>query len=209
MWTSRLDDDVHEKTWVAKAAAMAALTLSLALAGCSADYVENSQAPVLLVITAINDGAQLDSDIRNGTNAPDQGEFVCENEVPVDFVLQSKNPGSPASTSSTVLLTGYEVQYSRTDGRATEGVDVPYRITGNLAASIEVGGELSVPIEVVRRQAKLEPPLSNVQQAEILTVMAEVTVYGTTVSGKKVSASGRFQIDFANYGDKDTTCPTN
>ena len=34
----------------------AALALALALAGCSADYVEDNQSPVILRITSINGG---------------------------------------------------------------------------------------------------------------------------------------------------------
>jgi hypothetical protein len=43
-----------------------ALALALGLAGCAADYVTGSQASVNLLIMAINGGAQLDSDVRNG-----------------------------------------------------------------------------------------------------------------------------------------------
>jgi hypothetical protein len=38
--------------------------------------------------------------------------------------------------------------------------------------------------------------------------MAEITLYGETVSGQTVSASGRLQIDFADYGDDADSCPT-
>jgi hypothetical protein len=109
-----------------------------------------------------------------------------------------------------VLLKSYEVRYFRTDGRGTEGVDVPYRITGNLAFAVDVAvsGTSNFPLEVVRRQAKVEPPLSSINQAALLTVMAEVTLYGETVSGQKVSATGRMQIDFADYGDQEDSCPT-
>ena len=103
----------------------------------------------------------------------------------------------------------YEVRYTRSDGRGTEGVDVPYRITGNLAATVGVGDDVTIPIEVVRRQAKIDPPLTNIQQTTILTVQAQVTVFGKTISEKRVSATARMQIDFADFGDKDAACPTN
>jgi len=70
-------------------------------------------------------------------------------------------------------------------------------------------GTSTFPLEVVRRQAKVEPPLSSIFQTALLTVMAEITLYGETVSGQTVSASGRLQIDFADFGDKDQTCPSN
>lgn len=185
--------------------AVVAVAAALAMAGCSADYVEQNEGPVLLLITSINDSAQLDSDVRNG----EFSTFVCEDEVDVELTVQNKNPNAPTAPASTVLVESYEVRYSRSDGRGVEGVDVPYRITGNLAASVGVGDEVTVPIEVVRRQAKLEPPLDNISQTTVLTVSAQVTLFGKTISEKRVSALARFQIDFADFGDTQTSCPQN
>jgi hypothetical protein len=123
--------------------------------------------------------------------------------------VQNKNPNGPTAPASTVQLDSYEVRYTRSDGRGTEGVDVPYRITGNLAASVGVGDELTIPLEVVRRQAKIDPPLTNIQQTTILTVQAQVTLFGKTISEKRVSATARMQIDFADFGDELTACPAN
>jgi len=72
-----------------------------------------------------------------------------------------------------------------------------------------VGDDVTVPIEVVRRQAKLEPPLDNISQTTVLTVSAQVTLFGKTISDKRVSAQARFQIDFADFGDTDNACPQN
>jgi hypothetical protein len=142
--------------------------------------------------------------VRTGTDT--ETRTICPDIVPVVLKLQAKNPNSEITSSQMVLLKSYEVRYFRTDGRGVEGVDVPYRITGSLASSVE--DSATVPIEVVRRQAKLEPPLSTIYQSTVLTAMAQVTIYGETVSGRRVSASGSFQIDFAEYGDDKTSCPT-
>jgi hypothetical protein len=74
---------------------------------------------------------------------------------------------------------------------------------------VATSGTTAFPLEVVRRQAKVEPPLSTIFQTTVLTVMAEITLYGETVSGQAVSASGRLQIDFADFGDTETACPAN
>ena len=191
----------------AKLGGLGALALAALVTGCAPDYVTDSAASVNLIIASINGGAQLDSDVRNGA----ESTFVCEDEVEVAVAVRNKNPNGPVpGVPSAVLLKSYEVRYFRTDGRGTEGVDVPYRITGNLAFAVDVAvsGTSNFPLEVVRRQAKVEPPLSSINQAALLTVMAEVTLYGETVSGQKVSATGRMQIDFADYGDKEDSCPT-
>jgi hypothetical protein len=184
-----------------------ALVLGLSLAGCAPGYVTSNDASINLIIAAINGGAHLDSDVRNGAGST----FVCPDDVKVDVAVRNKNPNAPTpSVPSAVLLKSYEVRYIRSDGRGTEGVDVPYRITGNLAFSVDVAssGTSTVSLEVVRRQAKVEPPLSSIFQAATLTVMAEVTLYGETVSGQGVSATGRVQIDFADFLDTATSCPS-
>ena len=188
-----------------------AVAMLLALGGCgTADYVSNSQASVLLIVAAINEGSVLDSEVRYGSASG--SEFICEDEVGVALAVRNKNPNAPApNVPGAVLVNGYEVAYFRTDGRSQEGIDVPYRITGSLSSAVDVAtsGTAEVVIEVVRRQAKLEPPLSNVEQSVILTMMAEVTIFGETVSGDRVSGSGRLQIDFADFIDDETSCPTN
>jgi hypothetical protein len=205
MWMRNLSRDAKTRGGALSLGAVLAVAAALAMAGCSADYVENNESPVLLLITALNGGAQLDSDVRNGEDST----FVCENEVDVELTVQNKNPNGPTAPSSTVQLDSYEVRYTRSDGRGVEGTDVPYRITGNLAATVGVGDELTIPLEVVRRQAKIDPPLTNIQQTTILTVSAQVTVFGKTISEKRVSASARMQIDFADFGDTQTSCPQN
>jgi hypothetical protein len=205
MWLRNLSRDANSRGGALSLGAAVAVAAALAMAGCSADYVEQNEGPVLLLITAINGGAQLDSDVRSG----EFSTFVCENEVDVEMTVMNKNPNAPTAPASTVQVDSYEVRYSRSDGRGVEGVDVPYRITGNLAATVGVGDDVTVPIEVVRRQAKLEPPLDNISQTTVLTVSAQVTLFGKTISDKRVSAVARFQIDFADFGDTDNACPQN
>ena len=194
---------------------LGALGLLVGLGGCSSQYATSSSASVNLIIASVNGGAKLDSDVLNGTgigngSTPDS-TFICPDTVSVAVAVRNKNPNAPApSVPSAVLIQSYEVRYVRSDGRATEGVDVPYRITGQLTFSVDVAdsGTSSFPLEVVRRQAKLEPPISSILQANILTVTAEITLYGQTVSGDRVTATGALQIDFGDFFDKAATCPT-
>ena len=105
--------------------------------------------------------------------------------------------------------------YFRTDGRDVEGVDVPFRVTGPLGNlrfhTAAPGGsgevEQTINITLVRHQAKLEPPLANLRggtltdtgasqlpNAAVLTLIAEVTIYGETVQGKGLKATGNVQV---------------
>ncbi len=184
-----------------------AMALTLALSGCdTADYVTGSQATVLLIVAAINGGAVLDSDVRNGVNS----DVICPDTVIVALALRNKNPGAPEPRiPGAVLIQQYRVDYFRSDGRGQHGVDVPFPISGAISSALDVAssGTEDLPIEVVRRQAKLETPLSAITGFDIVTMFARITISGETISGDSVTASGDLQIDFANFGDSDDSCP--
>jgi hypothetical protein len=181
-----------------------ALAAAVMLSGCTQpDYVTSSQASVLLLVVDVNEGAVLDSDVRLGADS----DLICPDTVPVTVALRNKNPNLVGGVQGNVLIRRYDVHYSRTDGRSMEGVDVPHTISGGIGSAVEVDGTTTIPIEVVRRQAKLEPPLSGIQGFDIVTMIAEISISGQTVSGDTVSASGSLQIDFANYGDTNSSCP--
>jgi len=150
----------------------------------------------------------LDSDVRIGANS----DVICPDTVEVDVAVRQKNPASPSpSVPNAVLIQRYTVDYFRSDGRGEHGVDVPFPITGAISSAVDVAdsGTIAIPIEVVRRQAKLETPLSAITGFDIVTMFANVTISGETVSRDSVTATGRLQIDFANFGDAEDSCPTN
>lgn len=178
----------------------------LVTSGCVPDWAKNGESPMVLLITAINDGSPLDSDIRisNGGICPDLVDVRVENHFKNTLVTNTGFRGD-------IVIERYEVRYFRSDGRSQEGVDVPFRITGNVAQEIIAPGAAVLNLEVVRRQAKLEPPLRNLDDfggAQVVTMFAEVTLHArSTIQQTTNSASARLQIDFANFGDTLTTCP--
>jgi hypothetical protein len=178
---------------------------ALALPACTADYATDGEAPVLLIMQDLNGGAPMDSDVRISNGG------ICPDGVQMTLSTREKNPNSSLGPIGDVYLERYEVQYIRSDGRATEGVDVPYRISGNLAARVAIGASSSITIEVVRRQAKVEPPLSSLAGGGgplVVTMFAQVTVHGRTTAGQETNAAvGRVHIDFADFGDTNTSCP--
>lgn len=185
--------------------ALAILAVAAAL-GCDADYVRDSDAPVTLIVAAINEGLILDSDVRLGVDST----IICPDVVPVSLAVRVKNPTAPIDVvTNHILVQRYEVRFFRTDGRGIEGVDVPHRFGGALSSSVDAedSGTSDVTVEVVRRQAKLEPPLSTITGFSLMTMFAEITVYGQTIAGKAVSGSGTMQVTFADFGDAETGCP--
>lgn len=179
----------------------AMLVAAVAMAGCSAGYTTNNSSTVLLLIGAINGGDPLKSDV-----VTDKGVFA--DTVEMAIAVRFKNPNIPTvpSIPSAVIIERYEVKYRRSDGRGVEGQDVPFSISGNMTAAFDVktSGTDPLLVEVVRVQAKLEPPLRNLVSGTgggiIVTMFADITLHGRTVSGQPVQATGSLQIDFANFG---------
>ncbi len=98
---------------------------------------------------------------------------------------------SPTAVNS-VTVTRYHVDFKRSDGRNTPGVDVPTGFDG--AATGTIGSDGSVlTFVLVRAQAKLESPLKALRNgggAIVISTMAEVTFYGTDQNGNTVSVTG-------------------
>lgn len=184
-----------------KLASVLVAASSLVMGGCAKGYVTDSEAPVLFRITDINGGAPVTSDvITNGVISPDS--------VDVTVAVRSKNPRftTVPQVAMAVFVTRYEVSFVRSDGRHQEGQDVPQSISGNLQVVVDVqtSGGVTIPIEIVRRQAKLEPPLINLTNgggAILITCFADITLHGETTAGQAVSASGRVQVDFGDFAD--------
>lgn len=195
------------RTYLKKiASGLTVLATAATMSGCSAGYTTDNTSTVLLLVAAVNGGAPLRSDVLT------EGAVVS-NSVEMAIAIRFKNPNIATipQIPSAVIVERYEVTYRRSDGRGVQGQDVPYSISGNVTMGFDVKSSGTDPlvIEVVRAQAKLEPPLRNLRGvttnalggALVVTMFADITVHGRTVSGQPVSGSGSLQIDFADYAD--------
>jgi hypothetical protein len=192
--------------------------MALALAGCTPDWAKQNESNLIMRITAIEGqpggdqegGAILHSDICCS---------IFNDSATVTVELLRKNPNESGTVAEDVILTRYEVRFFRTDGHNQEGVDVPYRITGPLNQIIASpsGNSVSssdVVIDVVRHQAKLEPPLSQLQNPDniflqggtvgggevVFTTIAEITVFGRSTNDRELRATGQLQVTFSDFG---------
>ena len=112
---------------------------------------------------------------------------------------EGRSVGKGEQTRSTILDAAI-VRFGRDGYRSTSVADI--------ARDAGVSGTATYAIEVVRAQAKLEPPLRTLQGATsgtlggalVVTMFADITVHGRTISGIPVSSTGSLQIDFADYG---------
>ena len=113
------------------------------------------------------------------------------------------NPTTPTPTSA-ITLNRYHVDFRRTDGRNTQGVDVPYSFDGGITFTVPADGQVQFAFEVVRNQAKLEAPLRNLREgggAIIISTIAEITFYGRDQVGNEVVATGTMSVNFGDFAD--------
>lgn len=187
----------------------------IASTSCGGELLRTGRSPVYLVVTQISaekggtgsSVAFLISDV-----SLDDGSVQNDN-VTVTLRVDLKNPTVVATAMNAVTLTRYHVNYRRTDGRNTPGTDVPYGFDGALTGTISAGlGTGAAIFEVVRHQAKLEPPLKNlagfndagarsISGLGFLSTIAEITIWGRDQNGNEVIANTSIDVHFANFAD--------
>lgn len=186
----------------------AATGLALASAGCS-DTVRQGRSPAYLIIDKIEATAgtdttltgQLSSDVlTKGTVYEDRGFATVS--------LGLKNIGPEGTTptptqNNAITVTRYRVDYRRSDGRNTPGVDVPYGFDGATTGTISEN-DVTLAFVLVRVAAKLESPLANLAGlggAQAISTLADVTFYGKDQTGNDVQVTGSINVTFADFAD--------
>jgi hypothetical protein len=186
------------------------LGVAAMLAGCTTDAAKQNGSDVLLVVTKVvtqagGGGGTASSFLLSDVIRVTTPAGVFNDDATVTVASEQKNPNLPTTSAySDVQLQRYTVNFIRSDGHNTQGIDVPYSFQGPLAGTISPGGTTDVSFILVRQSAKLEPPLSNLagKGGDILiTCIAEVTIFGTTVAGQTVSVVTDIQVTFADFGD--------
>jgi hypothetical protein len=187
-----------------------AAVMALPALSCTPDWATDNNTPFILEIASITP-----SPMRSDVEVLSNGQPTVFNDdviVAVNVFRKNNNPTLSTTPVEHVYLERYEVRYFRSDGHNTEGVDVPFHITGPLGNlrfhTAGPGGagevEQTVAITIVRHQAKLEPPLKNLAfggNEIIITTIAEITIFGRTVQGGVLQASGSVQVSFADFAD--------
>jgi hypothetical protein len=190
-------------------------------AGCGQQNTEG-RSPSYLVIESLQaaSGAKpttysgtLDSDVITlvSTTVGSQDVLaptVYEDLGQVKLRMALKDVGSATSVTAPtatnlITVTRYHVDFKRSDGRNTQGVDVPYSFDGAATGTFGTDGGL-LSFALVRAQAKLEAPLKALQGgggAIVISTIAEITFYGTDQNGNSVSVTGSISVNFADWGD--------
>ncbi len=192
--------------WGSGALVVGALLLVLASAGCGKLTREGDGSSYLIIdrleaapgATPDELGGTLNSDV---ITVVDEVAGVYNDIGEVTLSLAMKDPLIAPSTPNAITVTRYRVRFTRSDGRNTPGVDVPYGFDGAMTMTV-AGDGVTGSFELVRHIAKLEAPLQALTvNGVIISTIAEVTFYGRDQTGREVSVTGRLLVDFGNFAD--------
>jgi hypothetical protein len=176
----------------------------VAVSSACGEFTREGRAPVVLVVDSLivgddEQGTLLSDVITKNSTLNDMAE--------VEMRLVLKDPGPPGVTVgpsllNAVTITRYRVEYRRTDGRSTQGVDVPYSFDSALTFTIPNDGVATGVFQLVRHTAKEEAPLKALaSNFDIISTIAYVTFYGHDQAGNDVSATATIGVDFGNFAD--------
>jgi hypothetical protein len=202
---------------------LAGLVVVAAAATSCGSVVRQGSSPVYLVIDSLlgfrggaasaTGSSTLISDVI--TNVTQPAPCSTDNPCPTIFgdngavtlraPLKDIGGATPLqpTTNNEITITQYRVKYIRTDGRNTEGVDVPFGFDGAATGTIPAGGTLALNFILVRNIAKQEAPLADLRRgSNIINTIAQVTFYGTDRVGNNVSVMGQIDVVFGNFGDQ-------
>jgi len=182
--------------------------VALALAGAVSCGQQNTtgRSPSYLVIDALRGasgakpdafGSSVESDVvTKGIIYEDMGQ------VTLRMALKDVSVAGPTSANA-VTVTRYHVEFKRSDGRNTPGVDVPYGFDGAATGTFDSSGG-TLTFVLVRAQAKLEAPLKalrNGGSSIVISTISDITFYGQDQNGNQVSVTGSISVNFADWGD--------
>jgi hypothetical protein len=187
---------------------MVALALTVLSASCGELTLQGTGSSYL-IITSLQAASGAEPGKLSATLNSDVITFV--DNVPtvfndlgrVTFTLAMKDATATTkpTTANFITLDRYHVRFTRSDGRNTPGVDVPYPFDGAFTATV-TESELTTGFELVRHIAKEEAPLQALaRNGVIISTIAEIAFYGRDQTGREVSVTGQMLVSFGNFGD--------
>ncbi len=197
------------------------VALTVALGSTACGRADLGRSPSQVVIDTLDGasgakpgdfGGTVASDVITNVKRSVNGQQIDVPTIFNDFGrvkmrLVLRDQGTPGSTAIPSALNGitftrYRVAYVRTDGRNTEGVDVPYGFDSGLTVTVPPTGDATATFELVRHVAKQEAPLATLAtNSAIISTIAQVSFYGKDLAGNEVVATGSIGVLFGNFGD--------
>ncbi len=179
----------------------AALVCAAGLATTSCGEVARTgRSPAYLIVDLVEaaSGAEPDTLVTN---------LLSDVQTLVQTTVGTQTITTPTffnDLGRVTLVSRYHVEFVRADGRNTPGVDVPYPFDGAFTITVPANGAASIGFELVRNQAKLEPPLRNLRGlggSVLISTIANITFYGRDQAGNDVQAVGHISVNFGDFAD--------
>ena len=181
-----------------------ALVIALAgVAGGCSDFIRQDRSPVTLVIDRL-EASPVQSATFSGTLQSDvmTGGTVFSDGGRVTVRLVMKDVTTAPTGVNAVTINRYRVEFRRSDGRNTAGVDVPNPFDSAVTFTVAPGAAVTQAFELVRHAAKLERPLSGLSQGlVVISTVADVTFFGRDQAGNDLSATGSIGVQFGDFAD--------
>lgn len=154
----------------------------------------------------LEEGTVLFSDVLTCDEDHTECSIYNDNGIPT-FRNEPLDPlatGSETSFYQDIQMYRYRVTYTRSDGRNTEGVDVPYHFDGVMDGTVDVGtGGVEIPFVIVRHVAKQERPLIDllgVGDESFIYTNTRVDFWGRDIAGNEHHVFGWIDIQFSDFG---------
>lgn len=184
------------------------------------NVVRSTRAPAILVVNSLlatqgkaSGGGTASTNLISDVLTIVTSGGTCSTQTPcptifgdtgtISLSLAAKDTDVALTSNNQVTINRIHVSYRRTDGRNTEGVDVPFSFDTAATVTVPATGNATTGFIIVRNQAKLESPLVElVNNGQLISAIIDVTVYGTDIVGNTVNATGSIGVSFGNFGDQ-------
>lgn len=194
------------KGWITRAA-LPVMLLALLVSGCN-KLERDTTAASYLVVSSIT-GNDLDG--QEGSTVI-YSDVVTNDSVfnDVAVAVLEAHAFDPYDENITaykdIIVERVDIEFTRTDGLNTEGVDVPYAFSQEVNILVTAEGASSdLSFTIITHNAKLESPLVgliNLGAEKILKLEAHCTFYGRTVSGHDIApVTHTVSVWCANFAD--------
>jgi len=180
----------------------------LSFSGCNAlENATTSGSKLILISLTGNDLAgQVGSTIIFSDVAEANGGTINDNAV-AEVTAALLDPFQEAGTFyQAIFVDQIDVEYSRSDGRNIQGVDVPFAFSQKVSVTIEISGTAEIPFVIVQHNAKSESPLVNLFNGlgGVLKLEAKITIHGKDLGEHRIQpVVGHISIYCANYADEE------
>jgi hypothetical protein len=191
-----------------RAALALAVAAVLATTACSDKVLQGKGSSYLVIdeLTAASGGVSATFDTVLQSDVQTKGSILEDfGKVKLHIAMKdvTLTTGTEPTANNSITVNRYHVDFVRSDGRNTQGQDVPYSVDG--AATGTIGsGATSLIFVIVPAQRKLEAPLMALRNqggAIAIMTIANVTFYGYDQTGNTVSVTGAISVNFADWAD--------